>query len=190
MRRALALSIPFLFLAAACTYDNGDAHRVITDSQQPDPMVECGTVARSTIDVDSQIDIDPGAGAGVFIEYATGGHWHVRTSCDTAKGSAACVWDVLVSPETGHSLSNFAPEALESNDSLHEYVSSPGTWQLNANTSSDIDGFTFDGDPGAAVEVDALLDGVCAVPYFFWVGDGALHPGSPSNPLILAPASD
>ena len=188
MRRALALSIPVLFLAAACTYDNGDAHRVIDNPNPPDPMVQCGDIANSTIDVNRQIDIDPAGGAGMFVEYAAGGHWHVRTSCDTGRGP--CAWDILVSPADGHVLSNVTPEALESDDSLHEYASSPGTWQLNANTSSDLDGFTFDTDPGAAVEIDALLDGVCAVGYFYWVGDGALHSGSPSNPLILSPSPE
>lgn len=188
MRSALALSIPLFFLAAACTYDNGDTQRIIDNPDQTDPTVECGTIARSTIDVDRQLDIDPAGGAGMFVEYAAGGHWHVRTSCDTGHG--ACAWDILVSPDNGHALSNLTPEALESNDSLHEYPSSPGTWQLNANTSSDLDGFTFDSDPGAAVEVDALLDGVCAVDYFYWVGDGALHGGSPSNPLILVPSPE
>ena len=188
MRRALALSIPLLFLAAACTYDNGDAQRFTDNPNDANPMVACGTIARSTIDVDRQIEVDPAGGAGVFVEYAAGGHWHVRTSCDTGRGP--CPWDVLVSPDAGHALSNVAPEALESNDSLHEYASSPGSWQLTAYTSSDLDGFTFDTDPGAAVEVDALLDGVCAVGYFYWVGDGALHSGSPSNPLFLVPSPE
>ena len=188
MRRALALSIPFLFLAAACTYDNGDVQRVTVEP--PAPMLECGTLASATIDVDRQIDIDPAGGAGVFVEYAAGGHWHVRTSCDTGKG--ACAWDILVSPDTGHALSNVTPEALEVNDSLRQYDDPryPETWQLKASTSSDLDGFTFDTDPGAAVQVDALLDGSCAVNYFYWVGDGALHSGSPSNPLTLVPSPE
>ncbi|MEP7053102.1 MAG: hypothetical protein ABJB12_22240 [Pseudomonadota bacterium] len=188
MRSALALSIPFLFLAAACTYDNGDAQRIIDTPEQTDPTVKCGTIESSTIDVDRQIEIEPAGGAGVYVEYAAGGHWHVRTSCDTGRGP--CAWDVLVSPDDGHVLSNLVPEALESNDSLHKYANAPGTWQLNANTSSDLDGFTFDSDPGAAVQIDALLDGTCAVGYFYWVGDGALHSGSPSNPLILVPSPE
>ena len=190
MRRALALSVPFLLLSVACTYDNGDARHLAIDPSSSG--IQCGTQAQATIDVADQIDqidVDAGQGAGVYVEYAAGGHWRVRTSCDTDKDSAACDWDVLVYNEDGHTLSNFVGVDLEAGDSVHPYLDSSGTFQLNAHTSSDIDGFTFDGDPGAAVTVDALLDGTCALPYFFWLGGGALHQGSPSNPLTLTPAS-
>jgi hypothetical protein len=187
MRRALALSIPLLLLSAACTYDNGDAHRFTTGSSQSDQ--ECNTPAQSTIDTGRTIDVSAGQGAGVYVEYATGGHWHVRTSCDSDKQNTGCDWDVLVYSLDGHTPSNFAPEDLEAGDTLGPYANSQNTFELNAHTTTDIDGFTFDGDPGAPVTIDAFLDGTCALPYFFWIGDGALHPGSPSNPLTLLPSS-
>ena len=37
---------------------------------------------------------------------------------------------------------------------------------------------------------DALLDGYCANPYMYWAGGGAVHTGSPSNPLDLVPTSE
>ena len=187
MRRALALSIPLLLLSAACTYDNGDVQHVLADPGSP---IECRTETQSTIDTDRTIGINAGQGAGVYIEYAAGGHWHVRTSCDSGKGSTGCNWDVLVYAPDGHSLSNFVPEDLEAEDSLGPYNQSQATYELSAHTTTDLDGFTFDGDPGVAATVDAFLDNTCALPYFFWVGDGALHPGSPSNPLTLTPSSD
>lgn len=182
MLRALVLGIPLAFLAAACTYDNGDADRIL--SSTPD----CGPAVQTTIDVDSQIEVDAGQGAGVFIEYASGGHWQVRTSCDTLKNDASCKWDIIVTPEDGKALSNVAPTDLEATDSLQPFPNDSRSYQLIASTSGDIDGFSFDSEPGAAISIDALLDDVCAVPYFFWVGGGALHPGSPSNPLILVPS--
>jgi hypothetical protein len=188
MPRALALSIPLLLLSAACTYDNGDVQHLVID---PGPSnAACNTEVQSTIDTGRTIDIDAGQGAGVYIEYATGGHWHVRTSCDSDKQNTGCDWDVLVYPTAGHTLSKLAPEDLEAGDSLHSYSGSQDTFELTAHTTTDLDGFTFDGDPGAAVTIAAYLDGTCALPYFFWVGDGALHPGSPSNPLTLTPSSN
>jgi hypothetical protein len=181
------LSVPLWLLSVACTYDNGDAQRALNPPQQD---VQCNAPQQSTIDVDSKIEVDAGQGAGVYIEYATGGHWHVRTSCDSDKQSTGCNWDVLVYSIEGRTLSNFVAEDLEAGDSLQPFGSTPGTFQLTAHTTTDIDGFTFDTDPGAAITVDAVLDGVCALPYFFWVGDGALHPGSPSNPLTLVPSSE
>ncbi len=189
MRKALALSIPCLLLSAACSYDNGDARRVVFEPNQP---VECGTQAHSTIDVGREIEVDKGTGAGVYVEYAAGGHWHIRTSCDTDRTGASCPWDVLVAPEDKHELSNFEGEDLEANDSLQPFPDYPDTFQLAADTGSDLDGFTFDGDPGAAISLDVLLDQTCtqAVHFVFWVGDGALHSGSPSNPLILIPSPE
>jgi hypothetical protein len=64
------------------------------------------------------------------------------------------------------------------------------SYQLLASTSSDIDGFSFDSTPGAAVMVDAYLGNTCALPYFFWIGDGALHSGAPTNPLVLVPSEN
>jgi hypothetical protein len=97
MRRALALSIPLLLLSAACTYDNGEAQRFVFDPPGSTDIA-CRTEAQSTIDTDRTIAIDAGQGAGVYIEYAAGGHWHVRTSCDSDKQDTVCKWDVLVYP--------------------------------------------------------------------------------------------
>jgi len=175
-----------LLLSVACTYNNGDAQRVLDYT----PDYTCNPPAQSTIDVDRTIEVDAGQGAGIYIEYATGGHWHVRTSCDGDKQSTGCEWDVLVYNNEGLTLSNVVAEDLEADDSLQPYGSVPGTYQLITHTTTDLDGLTFDTDPSVAITVDAGLDGVCALPYFFWIGDGALHPGSPSNPLTLVPSSD
>ena len=36
---------------------------------------------------------------------------------------------------------------------------------------------------------DVLLDNACGNRYLFWVGDGALHSGAPSNPIELLPSA-
>jgi hypothetical protein len=183
MRRAFVLGLPFAFLAAACTYDNGDARRALNYQS-----AACGDLTRATIDTGAQIAVDPGLGAGLFIEYASGGHYHVRTSCDTASGGTTCHWDVIVTPEAGKAISNVVPENLSGSDSV--YPSGPTSFELTAQTSTELDGFTFDTDPGTAITVDSVLDGACAPSFFYWVGDGALHSGSPSNPLTLVPSPE
>jgi hypothetical protein len=194
MRRALLLGIPFAFLVAGCTYDNGDTHNALYNGTSS--QTTCGTATQSAIDTDAQIDIDAGQGAGIFIEYQSGGHYHVRTSCDTTLSNSPCHWDVIVDPQSGTTISNVAGENLEGSDSVHTYpppLNEPNaspSYQLTTETTTEIDGFTFDIDPGASITVDALLDGACAVPFFFWIGDGALHQGSPSNPLTLVPSSN
>jgi len=191
MRIALFLGIPLVLLSAACTYDNGDARR-ITDPSNDCPNNPAQPI-QTWIDVDAKVEIHPGQGAGVFIEYAAGGHWTVRTACDTAavKDAAPCGWDILFTPEDNRSIKNVVPYDLESStDSVGVYPRDPRSYQLIAETGSDLDGVTFDTEPQSGLSVDAFLDGVCARPYFFWVGDGAAHTGSPSNPLQLIPTPE
>ena len=193
MRKAFALGVPFVFLAVACTYDNGDAHHILYDNPLP---ISCTTPIQSSIDTDQALEIDPGGvGAGVFIEYTSGGHYHLRTSCDTTRSNSTCSWDVIITPQDGTTISNVVGENLTGGDSVHVYSdptqpTAPVSYQLTALTSTEIDGVTFDIDPGAAISVDAFLDDTCALGFFFWVGGGALHQGSPSNPLQLTPTSE
>lgn len=190
MRRVLLLGIPLALFSSACTYDNGDARRILTPTSScPEGAT---TPVQTWIDTDAELAMDPGQGAGVFIQYAAGGHWSIRTTCDVAKNNTPCAWDVIVTPEDGRSISNVQPEDLEAatNDSVFAYPEYPRSYQMLAETSADTDGFTFDTEPQTAISVDTLLDGVCALPYFFWVGDGAVHSGSPSNPLELVPTPE
>jgi len=189
MRTALFLGLPLALLASACTYDNGDARRY-TDPPSDNSPTSCGPAIQSTIDVDRQIEVQAGEGAGVFIEYTSGGHWQLRTTCDSLKNNVACKWDIIVTPEDGQTFSNVVATDLESTDAVRPFPDDTRSYQLIAETSGDIDGFTFDTAAGAAISVDALIDDQCALPYFFWIGDGALHSGSPSNPVILAPSGE
>jgi hypothetical protein len=188
MRRALFFGFPLLPLLAGCTYDNGDARRILNDdSTCVDSPAE---PVQTYIDTNAQIETQPGQGAGVYVEYAAGGHWIVRTTCDTVSHPTPCPWDIIVTPEDGRSISNVAAEDLESTDSVGTYPEYPQSYQLLTETGNDVDGITFDTEPGTAISVDAFLDGTCALPYFFWVGDGAAHTGAPSNPLVLIPTPE
>jgi hypothetical protein len=144
------------------------------------------TVEQANIDTDQALDVDPGAGAGAFIEYDTGGTYHINTSCDVAQGNP-CYWDILVTPLNCAAIQNVAAVDLESDDSVS--VEAGNQAHLVAYTDQDFDGFTLQTDPGAGIELDALLDNGAANRYLFWVGDGALHTGAPSNPVDLLPSS-
>jgi hypothetical protein len=193
------LSIPLLVLSTACTYDNGDARR-IPDDLPPGGAGngggggsgDCGPeeAVQTNIDVDAQIETKPGEGAGVFVEYAKGGHWVLRTTCDTLKNGVPCAWDIIVTPEDGRSITNVKPQDLEGQDTVSMYPEFPRSYQLVAETAGDIDGFTFDTEPQTAISVDVWLDEACALPYVFWVGDGKIQPGAPSNPIVLIPTPE
>lgn len=184
-------SRPLLVLLAAplfvaCGYGDHDVHH---DGGYipPDSTPIQGTIEQATIDTDQLLDVEPGAGAGAFIEYESGGTYHVTTSCDVGQGGA-CFWDIVVTPLADAALLNVSALDLESEDSVT--IGAGNQIRLVARTDRDFDGFSFQTEPGAAIELDALLDDSAANRFLFWVGDGALHSGAPSNPIDLAPSAE
>lgn len=178
-----ALALFVASLLPACTYgdDRGSGY-------YPDPgSGGSGTIEQATIDTDQLLDVEPGAGAGVFVEYESGGTYHVTTSCDYASG-VACVWDVVVTPLDDEPVSNLSPFDLEKGDTLT--LGERNSLRLITSTTDDFDGFSFQTKPGAAIELDAFLDDGPANKYMFWVGDGAVHNGAPSNPVDLVPSAE
>jgi len=188
---ALFVSLP---LFAACGYgDNG--HHGIYGNGANCSGAYCngatnngqGTIEQANIDTDRMLVPKPGAGADVLIEYASGGTYRFSTTCDSNRGNS-CYWDILVTPLDGAAVLSVAPVALESDDSVS--LGSGNQVRFVAYTAADVDGFTLQTDPGAAVEVDALLDNGAANDLLFWFGDGALNQGAPSNPIDLQPSAD
>lgn len=181
----LLLALP---LVVACGYGDHTSHHDGSNGRNsyytPPPATQ-GNIESATIDADQLLDADPGAGAGAFIEYESGGIYHVTTSCDAGQ---ACNWDIVVTPLDDAALLGVAPVDLESDDSVT--IGSGNQVRFVALTGKDFDGFTLKTDPGAAIEVDALLDNAAANRYVFWVGDGALVSGAPSNPVDLVPSAE
>lgn len=178
------LALLALPLFVACGY--GD-HMSRRDGDPGYPPSSSGNIEEATIDADQLLEIDPGAGAGAFIEYETGGTYHVTTSCDVGQGGD-CYWDIVVTPLADAALLSVSPFDLESDDSV--VLGSGNQVRMVARTGKDLDGFSFQTDPGAAIEFDALLDDGPGNRYLFWVGDGALHSGAPSNPIDLVPSAE
>lgn len=181
-RPLLALLAAPLF--AACGYGDHRSHHSDYTDYPPSPSA---TIETATIDTDQLLEIAPGDGAGAFVEYETGGNYHVTTSCDVGQGGD-CYWDIVVTPLDDAALVSVSPFDLESDDSVT--LGSGNQLRLVANTGKDLDGFSFQTDPGAAIELDALLDNGAGNRYLFWVGDGALHSGAPSNPIDLVPSAE
>ncbi len=83
-------------------------------------------------------------------------------------------------------LIEFTAEELESSDYL-DWRDSRSVRMVATNTL-DFDGFTFDVTPGATVRVDVYLDDAPAPAYIYWVGEGGLHQGAPTNPIDFTPS--
>jgi hypothetical protein len=179
------LAFVCLPLCAACGYGHHRGHAY--DDAGGSYTPPAADIEESTIDTDQLLDVEAGKGAGAFFEYEAGGTYHVTTSCDVDNGGP-CSWDIVVFPLDDAPLKTFAPYELEADDSLS--FGFGNQLRFVARTERDFDGFDFQTDPGAAIQVDALLDGAAGNRYLFWVGDGALHSGAPSNPVNLVPSSD
>ncbi|MCC6217085.1 MAG: hypothetical protein IT376_19660 [Polyangiaceae bacterium] len=144
-------------------------------------------IEEGRIDADATlVDVEPGQGAGFFIEYEAGGTWRFRAACDTAISGYACLWDVIVSPVESPALLGFSTDALDASDSL---LWEAGGVRMIASTGMEIDSFTVSAPPGEALRFDVYLDDQPAPRFVYWVGDGALNAGAPSNPVDLVPSA-
>jgi len=151
-------------------------------------------VVKLGIDRGGQVQLEPGQGIAVAVQYAEGGVWSISTACDTAVSGVRCDYDILVSTDESSSIDSFEGEALEGPDTLVR----PDPFALSAElfTSDETDGFRFTTSPGATVRVSALLydpgfdswfDWSDDPRFINWVGDGAVHRGAPTNPVDLEP---
>jgi hypothetical protein len=126
----------------------------------------------------------PGQGAGTFIEYQSGGQWHVYVTCDSNRPSGVpCDWDIQVDLLDGWWAGLTAAD-LEPNDYLGNETWGP---RLIAETTGDVDGFYFSAEPGAIVSFDVLLDGRAGNGFVYWVSGGAVNGGAATNPVDLQP---
>jgi hypothetical protein len=188
LRRPRSLvALLFALPAVACGYGSNRHHDYDDDYDPSTGGSTSQTIEQATIDVDELLDVEPGDGAGAFIEYEAGGFYHVTTSCDAAD-NGDCYWDIIVMPLDDSPVLSLSPIDLESDDSLA--FGEGNQLRLVASTGQDFDGFSFQTDAGAAIRVDAFLDDAPANAYLFWVGDGALRSGAPSNPIDLVPGEE
>jgi hypothetical protein len=174
-------------LLAACVEPDGGA----APPGGPGPE----DVAQVVIDSGGAVELDPGEGVGVVVEYAGDGLWQVTTACDTSITGQQCRFDVLVTgDESGSELSDPQGVGLESNDSA--YSPDPLAVELQFVTGDDLDAATFEASPGASLRVSALLYDPLLDPGFdwtddprllSWVGHGAVNQGAPTNPVDLTP---
>ena len=56
-------------------------------------------------------------------------------------------------------------------------------------TTDGLDGFFVDTNPGLTLRIDVVLDGRPDRRYIYWVGEGGVHKGAPSNTLDLTPSA-
>ncbi|MFT3764912.1 MAG: hypothetical protein QM820_05250 [Minicystis sp.] len=167
-------------------HDDGDDGCVPPDDSVP-VQTQPQLVA---IDADATLQVTPGDGVGVFVEYTTGGHWNVFTTCDfntPANPGVSCGYDIFATVlDRDATIDNPKGQELSGKDGIE--LAADGTVHLYTENTVGLNGMTFDTPPGATVEIEAYLDGVADPHYIYWVGKDVLHRGAPSNPLDLQPS--
>jgi hypothetical protein len=139
----------------------------------------------------------PGKGVGVFVQYATGGHWTIWWTCDTNATGQSCNYDINATTKDG-SITNVAGydgTTLSPPDGGLEgggAEAGPPSFPILASVTNQIQGVTFDTNPGASIEVTAALNGNYDGSLFFFVDDGKKNDGYKgplTDPLEFQPAA-
>jgi hypothetical protein len=181
--RFIGLTCTLALLAVAC--DSGDDHHYHYSNE---PVAPIPAPVAASIDTDAQLaGLIGGQGAGAFAEYVSGGTWRIYTGCDYDLSLSPCDWDVVASPTDGviYDVLGEDDEAddLISTDRARSYA------RLQALTVTDFDGMLVQTNPGVGLTLDVWLDGVPAPELVFWMSDGTVNPGAPSNPIELVPTA-
>jgi hypothetical protein len=183
---------PFLALTAtlcatACVEPNPPG----TGDDGPEPGI-----VEATIDPDAFLELDPGEGVLIGVEYTSGGTWKVSTVCDTAYSDVPCWFDIIVDSYSASGIRNIEPDELESNDEI--YRLDAFALELDFLTSDSIDSVSFTATPGSTLRVTAALHDPGGDYWgswkldprlVSWVGNGGINWGAPTNPLDLTPAA-
>lgn len=195
--------LPAVLVACVVVDDDHDRHRHYDhgyDDSQPDlppadttspapSPVPSGMTSPTTpmlveVDTDQVMNADPGQGVGVFIEYATGGKWHLWWTCDTALTGQDCDYDVLASVDSG------AITDVDATSLTGGTATTPSANEVEARirTSNQVHGITFTTNPGEVLTVQATMSGISDGSFLFFVQDGQVNGGYSgvlTNPLKL-----
>jgi hypothetical protein len=136
------------------------------------------------IDTDQTMTADPGQGVGVFVEYGTGGKWHVWWTCDTVQTDQTCAFAVSISAKSG-TIANADASRMQGGLMT---TPTPSSIEASVTTATEVHGLTFDTNPGAVITLKASLGGLADGSFLFFVQDGKVnggYEGKLSNPLQL-----
>ena len=154
---------------------------IVDDEEHYDDVPIEPAIDSVPIDVGSGISSEPGDGAGVFVEYLGDGEWTVWLTCDTNETGRSCSFDIFA---RGEDIVAIGEDDLEMEDTIYEDFDEVS---LYADTTDDFDGFVFRANPGEPVAIEVWLDGAPDGDFVFWVADGTLLKGMPSNPTLFVP---
>jgi hypothetical protein len=189
------------FAVFACVYDDEPPRRLAPEqpegngAYQPAPPATGGGQTPSDppasttpmlveVDTDQTMTADPGEGVGVFVEYATGGKWHIWWTCDTALTNQACDFSLSAAADTGE-ITGLDTTALAGGFAT---LATPSRVDASVVTRNEVHAIRFATDPGAVITLEASLAGQKDGSFLFFVQDGKVNggfQGKVTNPLKL-----
>ncbi len=158
---------------------------VISDGSSLDPDPTPTDTYYTAIEADHVLDTDLGYGAGLFVEYGTGGEWQVWTSCDTKATGTTCKFEVSMT--AGSPITAVQRFEFEANDSVESF--GDNVLNMYSETATRSDAVHFKTQPGADLEVEILIDGIVAPQYLVWFSDGMVHDGASGSPVVFQPST-
>ncbi|NOU29881.1 MAG: hypothetical protein HOO96_18405 [Polyangiaceae bacterium] len=183
-RLALAAAI-LSTLATGCLInvdDNPPPPTYTSSTPDPQPVKPTAPIL-ARLDADKTMNAKGGDGVGVFVEYQSGGHWHVWWTCDTSLTGQACTFTHQI---TGGPFRNIKSEGAgrDANDSI----------ATTSTVTSGVADMFFDTDAGATITIQSTVAGADNADgrYFFFVQEGKVNGGFAgrlSNPLQFQPTS-
>ena len=180
----------FAFGATGCTIDDTNSpprtqQTGVTPSPDPGPTPAPTPAADAGVDP-LVVEVDPdrtmkaegGQGVGVFVEYASGGKWHLFWTCDTALSGQSCEFLLRVTATTG---------TLTVQD---KNVDPAASFEFESLTKTEVNETYFDAKAGSDVQIEAIIGGEHSSRFFFFVQNGAVngdYTGILTDPLIFRP---
>lgn len=145
-----------------------------TTEPPPDPP-------KMSIDPDRTLHASPGAGAGVFITYSSGGTWNIVWTCDTnVSAGRVCDYEIAVNSTGLASVSTVPSSAITQRDAT--------AFSVRTATGATLDSATFKTDPGAPITFSMRLNGQPYTDLVWFMSDGTLT--NPAvDPFELVPKS-
>lgn len=187
MKRALLLVSGLSVSMLGCVIQRQD--RIVRDDA-PSCTAPDASAPLVWVETDEQLNATPGEGAGVFVEYSSGGHWYVWTTCDTKITGNSCNFDVLARAMDA-SITNVVGDSVSAGGAAYQPCSNSA--QLVTDVATSTAGVHFDTPPGARVQFDVLLDGSPYPELVYWYGShrkgdaSTVRYGAPGNPVTFSP---
>jgi hypothetical protein len=139
------------------------------------------------VDTGRTMNVAPGQGIGVFVEYAAGGQWHLYWSCDSEATSNACTVDLILLANEGK-VGDVKAEGFVASDLL-DTSTTPGTIRATTSLTTEGKGLRFTTSPGGVITLGARVRGLQLPDFLFFVEGGSVKGGTATkftNPAKLA----